>query len=47
VTPENLKSLSVNGRILMLDLVGSFDPVTVNPVDGYTVQVNSPESVTV
>ena len=47
VTPENLKSLSVNGRILMLDLVGSFDPVTVNPVDGLTVQVNSPELVTV
>jgi hypothetical protein len=47
VTPENLKSLSVNGRILMLDLVGSFDSVTVNQVDGYTVQVNSPESVTV
>ena len=47
VTPDNLKSLSVNGRILMLDLVGPFDPVSVNQPDGYTVQVNQPDSVSV
>lgn len=49
VTPDNLKSLSVNGRLLMLDLVGPFDlPVAVNqPVDGYTVQVNEQSPLTV
>lgn len=41
VTPENLKSLAVNGRIILLDLVGPFDvPVSVNQPTPVSVNSN-------
>ena len=42
VSPENLKSLSVNGNRIFLDLVGPFDlPVKVNESESVVVAVGS------